>query len=126
MGAHDGFDRVGDEVSRLQREGHTFGTHRDTVGDTDSIESHTDHTGLRDTMFDFLREVEQVHVTGVAFIPDAGDTDLRLVHVLFGHARCVEHRLRGALAAGLGNTSTVFIERICHGVYFCWPLSLLK
>jgi len=28
--------------------------------------------------------------------------------------------LRGALAAGLGNTSTVFIERICHGVCFYW------
>ena len=63
-----------------------------------------------------------MHVTGVTFIPNAGDTDLRFIHILFGHAGCVEHRLRGALAAGLGNTSTVFIERICHGV--CFYLSL--
>ena len=43
----------------------------------------------------------QVHVAGVALVPDAGDADLRLVHVLVGQAGGVEHRLRGALRLGL-------------------------
>jgi hypothetical protein len=47
-------------------------------------------------------QVQQVHVAGVAFVPDAADADLRLVHVLGRHPGAVQHRLRGALAFWLG------------------------
>ena len=51
----------------------------------------------RTPRLDLGRELEQVHVAGVALVPDAGDADLRLVHVLGGQAGAVEHGLRGAL-----------------------------
>jgi len=58
----------------------------------------------------FGRELEQVHVAGVAFVPDAGDADLRLVHVRFGQAGAVEHRLRRALRLGLGDVAAPDVE----------------
>ena len=63
-----------------------------------------------DALFDLGRQVEQVHVAGVAFVPDAGDADLGLVHVLLGQAGAVEHRLGGALGFGLGDSRAIAVE----------------
>ena len=57
-------------------------------------------------------QVQQVHVAGVAFVPNARDADLRLLHVVVGHPRAVEHRLRGTLRLGLGNVAAVFVEHV--------------
>ena len=54
-------------------------------------------------------EIEQVHVAGVALVPDAGDADLRLVHVLLGQAGGVEHRLRRALRFRLGDAGAELV-----------------
>ena len=61
--------------------------------------------------FTFVGQVEQVHVARVALVPHAGDADLRLLHVGFGHAGGVEHGLRGALRFGLRDVGAVFVER---------------
>ena len=58
-------------------------------------------------------QLVEVHVAGVALVPDAGDADLRLLHVGFGQARGVEHGLRGALRFGLRDPRAVFVQ--CHG-----------
>ena len=45
---------------------------------------------------------EEVHVAGVALIPDGRDADLGLGHVLLGHTGGVEHRLRAGAPRALG------------------------
>ena len=60
-------------------------------------------------------QVQEVHVAGVAFEPHAGDADLGLVHVGFGEAGGVEHRLRGALRFGLGDLAAVLGEAVFIG-----------
>ena len=50
-----------------------------------------------------------MHIAGVAFIPDARNADLRLVHIVFGQAGGVEHGLRGALRFRLSDLGTVFV-----------------
>ena len=62
-----------------------------------------------DAFFHFCGEVEQVHVAGVAFVPDAGDADLGLVHVGLGEAGGVEHGLRRALRFWLGDAGGVLV-----------------
>src|SRR5262249_43807589 len=108
--AHHGLDRIGDQVPRLQRIAHAVGAHRDAVADTDGVEPHADHAGSAHPATYFGRELEQVHVAGVAVVPDAGDADLRLAHVLGGEAGTVEHGLRGALRFGLGDVAAVDVE----------------
>ncbi len=75
---HHGFDRVGDEVARLQRIAHAVGAHRDAVGDADRVEPHADQPGFRHAFLHLGGEVQEVHVAGVAFEPHAGDADLGL------------------------------------------------
>ncbi len=110
LGFHDRFDRVGDQVARLERIAHARGAHRDAVADADGVEAHADHAGGDDPFLHPLGEGVEVHVAGVAFVPDAGDADLRLLHVFVGHAGAIEHGLAGALALGLGDVAAVFIE----------------
>ena len=117
LGAHHGFDRVGDEVARLQRVAHAVGAHRDAVGDADRVEPHADEPGRLHALLHFGREVQQVHVARVALEPHAGDADLRLLHVVFGHAGGVEHGLRRALRFGLRDLTAVFIEGRGHEFY---------
>ena len=47
-----------------------------------------------------VAEVVQVHVAGVAFVPDRADADLRLVEVVRLQAGRDEHRLARAWLAG--------------------------
>ena len=112
--AHDGFDRIGDQVARLQAERHPVGAHRHPVGHPDRIESHPDHALLGHTFFDVSRQIQQVHVAGIALVPNAADANLRLVHVLAGHPRRVKHRLGCTLRLGLCDFGTVGIQRLIH------------
>ena len=103
LAAHDSLDAVGDQIARLQRVAHPFGSHRDAVAHADRIEPHPDHPRRLHSLFHFQRQIVEVHVAGVALVPHAGDADLRLVHILFGHAGPVEHGLRRPLRAGLSD-----------------------
>ena len=91
-------------------EAHAVGAHRDAVADADGVEPHPDHPGRDDAFLHLVGEPEQVHVAGIALVPHARDAHLGLVHVVVGHARRVEHRLRGALRFRLGHTGAEFIE----------------
>jgi hypothetical protein len=71
LGAHDGLDRVGDQVARLQREAHAVGAHRDAVADADGVEAHADQPAPTTPFLHLSARVVEVHVAGVAFVPDA-------------------------------------------------------
>ena len=67
-------------------------------------------SGLLHALFDFLGQFQQVHVACVAFVPHAADADLPLVHVVGGHPRPKQHRLRRPLALGLSDSAAVLVE----------------
>jgi len=115
LGAAERFDRVGDDVARLERVAHTVGAHRDAVGNADGVELPTNEPGRDDALLHFAGEVQEVHVAGVPLEPHAGDADLGLRHVAFGEAGGVEHRLRGALLLGLGDVAAEFVEGLVFG-----------
>mmetsp|Transcript_124579 Transcript_124579/g.360280 ORF Transcript_124579/g.360280 Transcript_124579/m.360280 type:complete len:252 (-) Transcript_124579:244-999(-) len=80
--AHCSLNRVGNQITALQRVSHSRGSHRNTVRHTNGIESVSNTIYFLNTRFHILRKFKQMHVTGVAFVPDATNSDLRLVHVL--------------------------------------------
>ena len=98
--AHDRLDAVGDEVARLQREGHAVGAHGDPVRDADRVEPKPDHARVGDAGLDLGGEVQEVHVAGVALVPDRRNPDLD----------------RGA---GVGWASVHFRVRSVCAVYVC-------
>ncbi len=102
LGGHHRLDGVGDDFAGLQRVAHAVGAHADAVADADGVEAHAHQIGRFDAFFHFGGQVEQVHVAGVALVPDAGNAHLGLVHVGSAHAGAVEHRLRGALRLWAG------------------------
>src|SRR5439155_11874596 len=108
LAAHDRFDGIGDEVAGLQRIAHPLGPHADAVGDAHGVEPHADQAYLIYARLDLLGQTVEVHVAGISLVPDAGDPDLGLVHVLRLQAGAIEHRLAGPLAFGLGDVATVF------------------
>lgn len=108
--AHDCLDAVGDEVARLEAVAHAPGPHGDGVADPDGVEAEGDHAGVADPLAYGLGEVQQVHVAGVALVPDGGDPDLRLAEVGVGEADAVEHGLRRALRLGLRDARAVLVE----------------
>jgi hypothetical protein len=112
LATHDGLDRVCDDVARLQGVAHTGGTVGHAITDTDSVELHTLEPSSFHTLVDLVAEVHQVHVTGVARVPDRRNTDLGLVHVLVVEAGGVQHGLRGTVGLGLGNDGTGLVEGI--------------
>ncbi len=114
LSAHHRLDRVGDEVARLERVAHALGAHRDAVGDTDGVEAHSDHARGHDALFDPSSELIEVHVAGIPLVPDRGDADLRLVHVVGRQAGGIEHRLAGALRCGLGDAAAGAVEAFGH------------
>ena len=61
--------------------------------DADGVEAHADQAGGVDALLHLVAEVVQVHVAGVAFVPDGADADLGLVHVVGREAGGEEHRL---------------------------------
>lgn len=101
LATHDGFDGIGDQITALQRVSHSLGTHTDGVADTNGVELEADQTGLLHTFTHPVAEIQQVHVTGVAVVPDRRNTDLRLVHILLCEACSVQHSLGSTLRDGL-------------------------
>jgi hypothetical protein len=91
--AHHGLDRVGDEVARLQREGHSIGAHRNSVRDANGVEAVANHARVLYALLALCREVHEVHIARVALIPHRGDANLRLVQIRLLEARGVEHGL---------------------------------
>ena len=109
--AHDGFNRVGDQVAGLQRIAHAIGAHRDAIADPDGVEAQTHHAGGVHTFLHLFGQPQKMHVAGIALVPNAGNAHLRLGHVLFGQAGRVEHGLRSALRFRLCNLGTVLVQR---------------
>ena len=86
LSAHSGLDRVSDYVSRLQRVRHAVGTHRYTIAHSNGIEAETIQSRGFSSFLDQGREVEEVHIAGVAFEPDRANTHLRTLHGLGSEA----------------------------------------
>ena len=107
---HDGFDRVGDDVSRRQGKTHAVGAHRDAVAHSDRIEPHPHHAGRQHALTNLGGQLVEVHVAGVALVPHARNADLRLVEIGRLETGAEEHRLRGALRAGLRDAGTVAVQ----------------
>ena len=122
MGAHHGFNRIGDQVARLERVLHTRRTHRDAIADANRVEDQADKAGLDYPFFDLFGQVVQVHVTGVAFPAHAGNAHLRLAHILVGQADAIQHGLRANLRAFLGQLAAIFVQLTIHGCG-CHPIS---
>ena len=64
--------------------------------------------------FTWSASVVEVHVAGVALVPDAGDADLRLLHVVFGQAGAIEHGLAGALRFGLRDVALYLLSAMAN------------
>ena len=114
LGIHYRFNRVRNDVARLQRITHAVGTHGDAVTDTNGIETHANQAGGLDPLLDLRGQVVEVHIAGVALPPDAGDADLGLLHVFGRQPGAIQHGLGRALGAGLSDTRTESIQFFCH------------
>ncbi len=107
--AHDRFDRIGNQVAALQAKTHAIGTHRNTVADANGVETHPHHPSFGHGRFHIPGQIQQVHVATVAFVPNAADANLGLVHVFSAHSCCVQHRLRSTLTFRLRDFAGVFV-----------------
>lgn len=107
---HDGLDAVGNEVPGLEAVAHATGAHGDGVADANGVEAEGNHASSSNAVTHGLGEVEEVHVAGVALVPDRGDADLGLGHVVLGETDAVEHGLGGALRFGLGDAGAVLVQ----------------
>ncbi|CRK45441.1 hypothetical protein BN1723_006607 [Verticillium longisporum] len=83
LAVHDRLDAVGDDLTALQGVAHALGAHAHAVGDANRVEPVGNEAGLGHGRADDGRQVHEVHVAGVALVPDGGDADLGLVHVVF-------------------------------------------
>ncbi|KAK1526013.1 uncharacterized protein CCOS01_08431 [Colletotrichum costaricense] len=110
LAVHDGLDGVGDDLAGLEGVAHALCAHGDAVRDTNGVELVGDEAGVLDGLADEVGEVEQVHVAGVALVPDGRDADLGLVHVVLGQAGGVQHGLGGALGFGLGDVGRDLVQ----------------
>ena len=117
-GGHDGFNGIGDKISRLQGKRHPVCPHGNSIADADGVEAHADHIGFGHAFPDGGGKFVQMHVAGIAIVPEAGNADLRLVHIGFGQAGGVQHRLRNTLLSRLGDLAAVTVEEglVCGGV----------
>ncbi len=75
---HQGLNRIGNQIARLQRKAHAIGAHGNAVAHADGVEAHADHARGLHAFFHFFGQVEQVHVARVAFKPHARNAYLRL------------------------------------------------
>ncbi|TKW50631.1 hypothetical protein CTA1_5680 [Colletotrichum tanaceti] len=112
LAVHDGLDGVGDDLARLQRVAHALGAHADAVRDADGVELVGDQADVLDGLAHDVGQVEQVHVAGVALVPDGRDADLGLVHVVIGEAGGVQHGLGGALGLGLRDVGRDLVQLV--------------
>ena len=103
---HGGFDRVGNQVARLEREAHTGGTHGNAIRDANGVESVSNKITANHTLLHVLRELQKVHVAWISFVPNRTDPNLRLGHVLLLQPGGVQHGLRGTLRFGARQIAT--------------------
>src|SRR5262249_4081436 len=94
---HDGLNGVRNQITRLEGKTHPVRSHGNAVAYTYRVESETNQTGGANAFPHFFGESKQMHVAGIAFIPNAGNSDLRLIQILVREARRIKHRLRSAL-----------------------------
>ena len=97
MGAHRRLDGVGDDLTRLQRIAHPIRPHRNAITDADGVEAHPHQARSDHPFLDKGGQIIQMHVAGIALIPNTGDPYLSFVHIRFAHPGAIQHRLRGAL-----------------------------
>src|SRR6185312_17191843 len=62
LSAHNGFNRIGDQIARLKLEDHAVRTHRDAIAHTDCVETHSHESCCRNALFDAFRQLEKMHV----------------------------------------------------------------
>mmetsp|Transcript_6388 Transcript_6388/g.15497 ORF Transcript_6388/g.15497 Transcript_6388/m.15497 type:complete len:352 (+) Transcript_6388:485-1540(+) len=110
LGSHGRFDGISDQITRLKGVSHSGSSHRNTVGNTNSVESHSDAVAGDDTLLDVFRKLQKVHVTWVSLIPNRTNSDLWLVHVFLGHTGGVKHGLRISLDRGLCQDATPSVQ----------------
>ena len=120
MRLHHRFHRVCDQVSRLQRIAHPLGPHGDAIANPNGVKAHADHPRILDPLLDLGGELIEMHIAGIAFVPDTCDTDLRFGHIGIREPRSVKHRLRSTLAFRLGNPTAISIQslKVCHIISF--------
>lgn len=58
LSTHGSFDRIGNQVTTLQRVPHPICPHTDPIRNTDGIETVSNTPGRLDTVFDFLRQIQ--------------------------------------------------------------------
>mmetsp|Transcript_16306 Transcript_16306/g.48671 ORF Transcript_16306/g.48671 Transcript_16306/m.48671 type:complete len:356 (-) Transcript_16306:207-1274(-) len=80
--AHDRLHGVRDEVPRLERVAHARRAHGDAVADAHGIEAVADEARLLARLADARAELQEVHITRIAVVPDGAHADLRLREVL--------------------------------------------
>lgn len=114
LASHGSFNGIGNQVPTLQRKAHTRSTHTDSVRYSDRIESVSDElVGSFDAVLDSLGKIKEMHVTGVSFVPNRANPNLRFVHVFFRQSSRVQHGLRSPLYLGLCQGSTTRIQKAC-------------
>src|SRR5260221_9253240 len=109
LGATDGFYGVGDDIAANQGVAHAVGAVGHAVADADGIEDKADKFFIPDAFFDDLREVVEVHVTGVAVVAHAGDAHLCFCEVFVCQSNAIQHRLCGGLCRILSECLAVLI-----------------
>mmetsp|Transcript_22425 Transcript_22425/g.51373 ORF Transcript_22425/g.51373 Transcript_22425/m.51373 type:complete len:268 (-) Transcript_22425:399-1202(-) len=97
LGPHGGLDGVRDEIAGLKGKTHARGAHGYTVGDSNGVETVSDHIRVHDSLLDQHAQVEEVHVAGITFVPHGTNSHLRFVHILLLETGGVEHGLGSTL-----------------------------
>ena len=115
LSAHHSLYAISDKVPGLQAVAHTPRPHGDGVADPNGVEPERDHSRIHDAFLNGLGEVKEVHVAGVALVPDRGYPNLGLVHVVLGQAHAVEDGLGTPLRLGLRDAGAVLVQLVGGG-----------
>lgn len=107
---HNCLNTVSDQVSGLQAVAHAICAHGNAVRHANGVEAVAHHARLLHTVLDLLRQLHEVHVAGVALVPDGRDAHLRFAHILRLEARSVQHGLTGSLGLGLRDPAAVLVQ----------------
>jgi hypothetical protein len=86
LAANDGFDGIGNDLSRHQRILHTFSAVGDAVGNSDGVEYDRLASCRIGAFLSCFGKLVDVHITGGDIGPGRRNTDLRLFEVLVGEA----------------------------------------
>ena len=112
LSRHDRLNTISNQIPRLQAIAHASRAHWDGIADTNSVEPEPNHAGISHPLLHSLWKLQQMHVAGVALVPNRWYTDLRLVHVLIRETHAIEDGLWAALGLGLGDMRAVLVELV--------------